>query len=879
MKKKILALCLISMVFLTYGQNWNRPLQSDFGTPGFYAKTIIDYDSKIWIGGGGYVVGNFLFSSTTGNENSFTADSSFYTAAFGANSELIETMKKSVAGNFLFAGMKAAYNFNPHLFKLSSTTWTDFGVIPYVRGDSTSFESISAMNFYTTSGSNDSVYVALKPSPTGIGMGIGSQIYRTSIYNTSWQFIDSLIIDNGTVTDIETFNNKIFYSTDGSYQRVFSSANGINFTAASDTGFYDLSQVFSINDLQTHNGALYACTSDNDSCEVWKTTDGFTWARCGIRGLVNTGLNISNACNLLSSLGELFVQGNYYGSPPRSATATIFAQGATNPCIFKLSGNVFTNIGLESATDVNDSYDYPMAYFKNAIYSIGYNYPNNNSLYKGCFSSPATVSINRDTTCLYSSINLRVTSPSSGDLYWMGDAGTTINSYQLFFPSDSTDVLFSSTGNHQIILAQVNGACIDSTISSIYVNPQFILDSLSPYSLLACQGLPVTFTAYNSLGTPPFTYSWEFSPIGGTSSILGGTSNSLTFTPLNPLTTNYVIIKVLDKYDCYASSGSTLYTNPQTDIHGSVTSSTGLVTDGTAFLIHEGTQASLWDTVGTNTINVNGEFLFSGYTAGNYILRVEANQSLYPTLINTYLGNEYLWDSASFAVHGCATTDSVLITMIEITPTVGPGSISGVVYEGAGFGNRISNGQNPIPCTNPIPGVPVKVGKNPSGLIVASGTTDNNGVYSFTNLPIDNYKIYTDIPGYPMDSSYSVSITGVGDSLINLNYYVDSNSVYVDISLTNQNLDAINSSILNLFPNPAQEKATIAFDLKENSCVNFELYNLVGEKIAVILNQNFNKGNYTHSINFNQYALSKGTYLIKAKINNYNNYIKLVVAK
>lgn len=156
---------------------------------------------------------------------------------------------------------------------------------------------------------------------------------------------------------------------------------------------------------------MYACTSDNDSCEVWKTTDGFTWARCGIRGLVSTGLNISNACNLLSSLGELFVQGNYYGSPPRSATTTIFSQGATNPCIFKLIGNVFTNIGLESATDVNDSYDYPMAYFKNAIYSIGYNYPNNNSLYKGCFSSPATVSINRDTTCLYSSINLRVTSP------------------------------------------------------------------------------------------------------------------------------------------------------------------------------------------------------------------------------------------------------------------------------------------------------------------------------------------------------------------------------------------------------------------------------------------------------------------------------------
>jgi hypothetical protein len=41
----------------------------------------------------------------------------------------------------------------------------------------------------------------------------------------------------------------------------------------------------------------------------------------------------------------------------------------------------------------------------------------------------------------------------------------------------------------------------------------------------------------------------------------------------------------------------------------------------------------------------------------------------------------------------------------------------------------------------PIPGVNIIVSKNPSGIMAATSTTNNQGVASFTNLPAGSYRV------------------------------------------------------------------------------------------------------------------------------------------
>ncbi|MBC7865153.1 MAG: carboxypeptidase regulatory-like domain-containing protein, partial [Bacteroidia bacterium] len=341
------------------------------------------------------------------------------------------------------------------------------------------------------------------------------------------------------------------------------------------------------------------------------------------------------------------------------------------------------------------------------------------------------------------------------------------------------------------------------------------------------------------------------------------------------LSSEQYTVTVSDNYGCSATITPVLTALPPTNIVGTITYTGGGLASGNVYLIKIGTSSADYDTVSVATV-FSGNFTFLAPNAGNYYARAEAGGA-YPTLVNTYFGNHYLWDSALAVPHGCSVDDSANIIMQEILPVIGPGSIHGTVYEGMGFGQKLILGPVGV-MTNVIPGVPVKVGKNPGGSIVATTLTDTSGQYDFTNLPYDSYKIYTDIPGYPMDSSYAVVLSASTDSLINLDYFVDSNSVYIDLTTQIHSIEKNNSSTT-VFPNPAKDNVTFVFEVKENSLVNMELYNLQGEKINVILNRNFEKGKVTQTINLDQYNITSGTYMIKANINNNNSFIKLVVIK
>jgi Leucine-rich repeat (LRR) protein/PKD repeat protein len=376
--------------------------------------------------------------------------------------------------------------------------------------------------------------------------------------------------------------------------------------------------------------------------------------------------------------------------------------------------------------------------------------------------------------------------------------------------------------------------------------------SASPVS--GCAPLNVNFT--NS-STGALSYNWNFGD-GNTSSLQ------------NPPAELYLIPGIYT-VELIASNGygsdtaaGIITANNFTDIIGTLSYSSGIVAGASVFLIAQGISSTLYDTVATVNADGAGLYTFTAQSPGNYYVRAEAGVS-FPLLINTYFGEAYLWDSASVISHGCVSADTADIAMVELPPSLsGPCSLSGYVYEAAGFGQKQIAGSNPVIMVNVIPGVPVKVGRNPSGTIVASGTTDSSGYFSFSNLPYDTYTIYTDIPGYPMDSTYTLSFTSGNETVTNLDYFVDSNSVYIDATLAVKN-SFDQCSAFSVFPNPTSGSIYVRFSGPGLQSGNIHsetirLYDLSGRMIYS--NRDYLPGNTIFHLDLNELGISQGTYLL-----------------
>lgn len=114
--------------------------------------------------------------------------------------------------------------------------------------------------------------------------------------------------------------------------------------------------------------------------------------------------------------------------------------------------------------------------------------------------------------------------------------------------------------------------------------------------------------------------------------------------------------------------------------------------------------------------------------------------------------------------------------MKSVSPLPDDTQQPGISDQGAA-GGLISYGTAPQPKNGdvksglaveggPIPGVDVKLGKNPGG-IVASAKTDANGAFQFTNVPAGNYTL-TLPDGLPA-KSISISSNGTFGGTVKLN--------------------------------------------------------------------------------------------------------------
>ncbi len=80
------------------------------------------------------------------------------------------------------------------------------------------------------------------------------------------------------------------------------------------------------------------------------------------------------------------------------------------------------------------------------------------------------------------------------------------------------------------------------------------------------------------------------------------------------------------------------------------------------------------------------------------------------------------------------------------------------------------------------------------------------------------------------------------------------------------------------YPNPFNPSTTIKFDMPERGNVTLRVYNILGQLVTTLLNnQNYSAG--THSVNFDAGRLASGIYLYKLETGNVQISKKMLLIK
>ena len=124
------------------------------------------------------------------------------------------------------------------------------------------------------------------------------------------------------------------------------------------------------------------------------------------------------------------------------------------------------------------------------------------------------------------------------------------------------------------------------------------------------------------------------------------------------------------------------------------------------------------------------------------------------------------------------------------------------------------------------------------GFVPGFGTTTEPKIYNYTDQSVINGKYYYRLKQIDFDGSptYSSVVEAEVSSLTEF-------------------------SLKQNYPNPFNPATTIEFSLPFDSQVKISVYNLVGEKVAEVINKNLTAG--SHKIYFNASQLTSGVYLYK----------------
>jgi hypothetical protein len=174
---------------------------------------------------------------------------------------------------------------------------------------------------------------------------------------------------------------------------------------------------------------------------------------------------------------------------------------------------------------------------------------------------------------------------------------------------------------------------------------------------------------------------------------------------------------------------------------------------------------------------------------------------------------------------------------------LGNQSLSGSISTPEGFYLSSTNSFNILPFNNQeitISFISEEVGTFGGDIVITTNDTTNPEL----TIPV------------------TVEVTNTGDN---------NNSVLPIVTQLNRN-----------YPNPFNPETTISFDLKDNSYVNINIYNVKGQKVKTLVNENLNRGQHSvlwNGKDENQKNVSSGVYFYRMTTKDYSSTSKMLLIK
>ncbi len=147
------------------------------------------------------------------------------------------------------------------------------------------------------------------------------------------------------------------------------------------------------------------------------------------------------------------------------------------------------------------------------------------------------------------------------------------------------------------------------------------------------------------------------------------------------------------------------------------------------------------------------------------------------------------------------------------------------------------------------------------GSVIANVDAQNSATgatYTYTDVELTNGTTYN-------YSLVSVDVNGARQALATLSATPSGSAVITEYAL-HQN-----------YPNPFNPTTNIAFDMVETGRVSISVFNIMGQKVAEIVNGNMEAGR--HVVTFDATSLSSGLYLYKMEVNGFTAQSKMILMK
>lgn len=140
------------------------------------------------------------------------------------------------------------------------------------------------------------------------------------------------------------------------------------------------------------------------------------------------------------------------------------------------------------------------------------------------------------------------------------------------------------------------------------------------------------------------------------------------------------------------------------------------------------------------------------------------------------------------------------------------------------------------------------------GHINGNGSTTERKQYSFADNGLDAGKYYYRLKQIDFNGTFEYS-----------------SEVFVEV------VNPVDFALAQNFPNPFNPSTTISFSLAEPTFVKLGVYNLLGEAVQILKNENMNAG--TYNITFDASSLPSGMYLYKIETAQFTSVRKMMLMK